>query len=119
MTAHWSRGSEQVMEIMYSLTSHLVSVCHNESLLVRTDGADAEIIYTAVSHLVRVCDDECALVREVVVDVGDDLHSNVSLACAGRSHHHGQTRLHPRLDGLHLSGREGNGVPRDTQTTQS
>ena len=64
-----------------------------------------------------MCDDECALVGEVVVDVGDDLHGNVGLAGARRPHHHGQTWLHPRLDGFHLRRREGNGVPGDTNTT--
>ena len=56
-------------------------------------------------------DKEGALVREVVVEVGNDLDSNICLPCAGRPHNKTEPRLHPRHDGLHLRGREGDGVP--------
>ena len=56
-------------------------------------------------------DEESTLLWEVVVDVGDDLHSHVRLPSARRPHHHCQPWLHPRVNGFHLRGCEGHCVP--------
>ena len=40
-----------------------------------------------LTHLIGVCDEESTLVRIVVVDVGNDLNSNISLACTRGAHY--------------------------------
>ena len=58
-------------------------------------------------------DQECPLLREVMVEIGDDLYSNISLSRTRRTNNQSKTMLHTRKDGLHLSSCERHGIPAD------
>ena len=53
-------------------------------------------------YLVRVGNNKHPLIGKVVVNVGNNLHSDISLPCPRRSYYHSQTRLHAGSDGLCL-----------------
>ena len=55
--------------------------------------------------------DRAHLLGEVVVKIGDDLDSHISLASTRRSHHQSQARLHATPNGLHLGGSERDSIP--------
>lgn len=55
--------------------------------------------------------DQCSLVGKIVVNVGDDLNSNISLSRTRWTHDEGQTRLHPGSDGFDLGRGEPHSVP--------
>ena len=46
-----------------------------------------------------------------MIEVRDNLHSNVCFASTRWTHHHREARLHTAADSLHLSGRERHCVP--------
>ena len=52
------------------------------------------------------------LTRVVVIEVVDDLHSDVSFTRARRSHDHGEAGLHARSYRLHLARRKGDPISR-------
>ena len=64
-----------------------------------------------VEGLVGVSDKESPLIREVVVEIGNDLDSNVSLSSTGWTNYQRKTMLHTRQDGLYLSRCERNCIP--------
>eukprot|EP00976_Prorocentrum_cordatum_P019339 392216-Prorocentrum_minimum.AAC.1 len=69
-----------------------------------------DLLEEVVERVVGVRDEQRALLRAVVVQLVHDLHRHVRLASTGRAHHHGQARVRPRADRLHLGGREAHGV---------
>ena len=69
------------------------------------------VLQYLIESLVGVSDQQCPLIREVVVEIGDNLYSDVSLSRTRGTNHQGKTMLHPRQDGLHLSSRERHCIP--------
>lgn len=92
-------------------------------------------------YLIGMCDNESPLIREVVIQVGDNLDSHISLASARRSNHlkeeiqrskvkwmspdaweskwwtyQSKTRLHASTDGFHLGWCERDLVPERRET---
>ena len=62
------------------------------------------------THLVGMGHQQYSLVWEVVVEIRNDLHCHVRLPGTWWSDDEGQSWLHARVDGLHLSGSEPDGV---------
>mmetsp|Transcript_4978 Transcript_4978/g.14810 ORF Transcript_4978/g.14810 Transcript_4978/m.14810 type:complete len:588 (+) Transcript_4978:1180-2943(+) len=66
------------------------------------DVAFHDLLEEVVEGRVRVGHNQRLLVREVVVEVCDDLHRNIGLACTWRPHDHGESLAHAAADGLGL-----------------
>lgn len=63
-----------------------------------------DLLKQVIQGLVGVGDEQGALARAVVVQHMHDLHCCICFACSRGPYHHGQPRLHSRLDGFHLCG---------------
>lgn len=61
-----------------------------------------DLLKQVIQGLVGVGDEQGALARAVVVKHMHDLHCCVCFACSWGPYHHGQSRLHARLDCFHL-----------------
>ena len=70
-----------------------------------------------IESLVGVSDQQCPLIREIMVEIGDDLYSNVCLSRTRRTNHQGESMLHAGQDGLHLSSCERNCIPAQAECT--
>lgn len=99
----WSSSSPWPSLSRWRLSISSAMIFSNSWLRAYTKRWGFDQPWAKPNYLIGVCDEESTLVRVVVVDVGDDLNSNISLACTRWSYYHCEPWLHACSDSLHLS----------------